>query len=231
MELGYRFHVYDKAKPAAAAAAQSAFASAHPYTYVQLADLLDDTRLLAVRQELSKLHRTFKETDLFKLYQTGDLGNLDRSDPTHAAALPQTLALRDALYSDAFRAFVRRVTGHADGHSAILVVPQLASLVSWGYLSRTLAALGIRDEPLRFGGRPRGPTGVADISGCFSRPRLRSAHRTDRLLMQRVRARKPLALPRRRHRHALRLVHPLPLASGAAVGAAPGRGARALRHR
>ena len=99
--------------PAAAAAAQSAFASAHPYTYVQLADLLDDTRLLAVRQELSKLHRTFKETDLFKLYQTGDLGNLDRSDPTHAAALPQTLALRDALYSDAFRAFVRRVTGHA----------------------------------------------------------------------------------------------------------------------
>ena len=80
---------------------------------MQLAGLLDDTRLLAVRQELSKLHRTFKETDLFKLYQTGDLGNLDPSDPTHAAALPQTLALRDALYSDAFRAFVRHVTGHA----------------------------------------------------------------------------------------------------------------------
>jgi len=103
----------ERLAPAAAAAAQSAFASAHPYTYVQLAGLLDDTRLLAVRQELSKLHRTFKETDLFKLYQTGDLGNLDPSDPTHAAALPQTLALRDALYSDAFRAFVRHVTGHA----------------------------------------------------------------------------------------------------------------------
>lgn len=49
--------------------------------------------------------------------------------------------------------------------------------------------------------------------------------------MQRVRARKPLALPRRCHRHALRLVHPLPLASGAAVGATPGRCARALRYR
>ena len=103
----------EKLGPAATAAARSAFASAYPYTYVQLAGLLDDTRLRAVRQELSKLHRTFKETDLFKVYQTGDLGNLDRSDPTHAAALPQTLALRDALYSDAFRAFVRRVTGCA----------------------------------------------------------------------------------------------------------------------
>ena len=99
--------------PAAAAAAHSAFVSAHPYTYVQLADLLNDMRLQEVRQELSKLHRTFKETDLFKVYQTGDLGNLDSADPTHAAALPQTLALRDALYSDAFRAFVRRVTGCA----------------------------------------------------------------------------------------------------------------------
>jgi len=79
--------------------------------------------------------------------------------------------------------------------------------------------------------RPRGPAGVVDIAGCFSCPRLRSAHRTDRLLMQRVRAWKPPALPRRRHRHALRLVHPLPLTSGAAVGTPPGRGARALRDR
>ncbi len=101
----------EKLAPAATGAAQQAFMSATPYTYVHLAGLLDDARLRAVREELSQLHRTFKETDLFKVFQTGDLGNLDPTDPTHVAALPQTLALRDALYSPAFRAFVRRVTG------------------------------------------------------------------------------------------------------------------------
>ena len=101
----------EKLGPAATAAARSAFASAYPYTYVQLAGLLDDTRLRAVRQELSKLHRTFKETDLFKVYQTGDLANLDPADPRHAAALPRTMALRSALYSSEFRAWVRQLTG------------------------------------------------------------------------------------------------------------------------
>ena len=80
------------------------------------------------------LHRTFKETDLFKVYQTGDLGNLDRSDPTHAAALPQTLALRDALYSDAFRAFMGRTLSDAEGVQLrdLRLIHGLASR-AWGH--------------------------------------------------------------------------------------------------
>lgn len=36
----------------------------------------------ALRQEMvDALSANFKETDLFKLYQTGDLANLDASDP------------------------------------------------------------------------------------------------------------------------------------------------------
>ena len=120
----------EKLAPAATGAAQQAFMSATPYTYVHLAGLLDDARLRAVREELSQLHRTFKETDLFKVFQTGDLGNLDPTDPTHVAALPQTLSLRDALYSPAFRAFVRRVTGcppHSTHAYGSLLPPQHGS--------------------------------------------------------------------------------------------------------
>ena len=97
----------------AAAAAQQSFASAHPYTYVKLHGLLDESRLLKVRNELAQLRRTFKETDLFKVFQTGDLANIDPNEPLHAAELSETIALREALYSDAFRGFVRRVTGCA----------------------------------------------------------------------------------------------------------------------
>ncbi len=106
------FHA-EKLAPAAANAARMSFRAAAPYTHVELHGLFEDARLRAVREELAQLQRTFKETDLFKVYQTGDLGNIDPNEPTHMAALPETLALRDALYSDAFRAFVRRVTGCA----------------------------------------------------------------------------------------------------------------------
>lgn len=83
-----------------------------PYPHAWLPPgLFDRSALLAVREELAALQRTFKETDLFKVYQTGDLANLDPADPTHAARLPQTLRLRSALYSPAFRAWVRQLTG------------------------------------------------------------------------------------------------------------------------
>ena len=94
-------------------ALRAQFAASQPYLHIQLHDVFGDAALRAVRAELSSLHRTFKETDLFKVWQTGDLGNLDAADATHAAALPATIALRDALYTPAFRAFVRRVTGCA----------------------------------------------------------------------------------------------------------------------
>lgn len=35
-----------------------------------------------MREEMiANLSSTFKETDLYKVYQTGDLGNLDPNDP------------------------------------------------------------------------------------------------------------------------------------------------------
>lgn len=85
-----------------------------PYPHQWLPGLFDRSALLAVREELGSLQRTFKETDLFKVYQTGDLANVDPSDPVHAAQLPHTIRLRSALYSPAFRAWVSNLTGCAE---------------------------------------------------------------------------------------------------------------------
>jgi hypothetical protein len=88
-------------------------AALHPFPYPHkvLPGLFDRATLLAVREELGSLQRSFKETDLFRVFQTGDLANMDPSDPVHAAQLPHTLRLRSALYSPAFRAWVSQLTG------------------------------------------------------------------------------------------------------------------------
>ena len=77
----------------------ASFAAASPFAHAHLSSVFEPSALLAVRKELSLLQSTFKETDLFKVYQTGDLANLDAANPEHAAALPSTIALRAALYS------------------------------------------------------------------------------------------------------------------------------------
>lgn len=67
---------------------------------------------MQVREEIiTNLQATYKETDLFKVFQTGDLANIDKDDEQHASKLPGLLALRTALYSDEFRQLVRDVTG------------------------------------------------------------------------------------------------------------------------
>lgn len=65
-----------------------------------------------VRDEIiDNIEATYKETDLFKMLQTGDLANMDRLDASSAARLPSVLRLRDALYAPEFRDFISQVTG------------------------------------------------------------------------------------------------------------------------
>lgn len=54
---------------------------------------------------------TPKETDIYKIHQSGDLANLDGLEDEALAKLPSLLALRDAIYSDAFRNYVSHITG------------------------------------------------------------------------------------------------------------------------
>lgn len=53
---------------------------------------------------------TPKETDIYKIHQSGDLANLDGLDDEALAKLPSLLALRDAIYSEAFRKYVSHIT-------------------------------------------------------------------------------------------------------------------------
>lgn len=54
---------------------------------------------------------TPKETDIYKIHQSGDLANLDGLDDQALAKLPSLLQLRDALYSQPFRRYVSAITG------------------------------------------------------------------------------------------------------------------------
>lgn len=75
-------------------------------------DLIDDALLRSVRTEaLTSLHFTPKETDIYRIHQSGDLANLDGLPRAMQKLLPSLRQLRDALYSKAFRDYVCAVTG------------------------------------------------------------------------------------------------------------------------
>jgi Rps23 Pro-64 3,4-dihydroxylase Tpa1-like proline 4-hydroxylase len=96
----------------ARAALAAAYTVSAPFPHALVPDLVDPALLRAARDEIiDNVSATYKETDLFKMLQTGDLANLDRLDAAAAARLPALLRLRDALYSPEFRAFIEQVTG------------------------------------------------------------------------------------------------------------------------
>ena len=52
-----------------------------------------------------------RATDIYKIYQSGDLANLDGLDDSSLSLLPSLLDLRNALYSSEFREYLSTVTG------------------------------------------------------------------------------------------------------------------------
>ncbi|KAL2118971.1 hypothetical protein VTJ04DRAFT_5930 [Mycothermus thermophilus] len=88
------------------------YAASTPYKHSVISELVDDTLLRKVRDEIkANVHFTPKETDIYKIHQSGDLANLDGLEDEALAKLPSLLALRDALYSQTFRDFVSHITG------------------------------------------------------------------------------------------------------------------------
>ena len=115
-------------------ALKAQYQSSSPYKHCVVSELCSHERALLIEREVrTGLKADFKETDLFKVYQTPDLGNLGlcsggegggvdndgraafAAGGTTAAAAhwdaPQLIALRDALYSERFREWVAEVTG------------------------------------------------------------------------------------------------------------------------
>ncbi|GAB0137151.1 hypothetical protein EsDP_00005431 [Epichloe bromicola] len=88
------------------------YATSAPYKHAVIHELVDDKLLRSVRDEVrNNVQFTPKETDIYKIHQSGDLANLDGLDDESLAKLPSLLALRDALYSETFRNYVSSITG------------------------------------------------------------------------------------------------------------------------
>ena len=91
-----------------------------PYKHIVLHDLCDVERMKQVHLEMTEkpgLNSTFKETDLFKVFQTQELSLIENEVKAGSGAnegFQQLLALRSALYSPEFRAFIQEITGCND---------------------------------------------------------------------------------------------------------------------
>ncbi|KAG6861832.1 hypothetical protein C0995_011129 [Termitomyces sp. Mi166 len=89
-----------------------AYEAARPFKYAVVEKLFQDDLLKKVKDEcLSELSFTEKETDIYKVNQTGDLASLNYLTDAQISLLPNILALRNALYSEKFRSFLQTVTG------------------------------------------------------------------------------------------------------------------------
>ncbi|KAM3428282.1 hypothetical protein NHJ13734_008657 [Beauveria thailandica] len=88
------------------------YAESSPYKHAVIHELVNDKLLRSVRDEVrANVHFTPKETDIYKIHQSGDLANLDGLDDESLAKLPSLLTLRDAIYSESFRHYVAGITG------------------------------------------------------------------------------------------------------------------------
>jgi len=83
-----------------------------PYHHAVVDGLINDGLLRGARHEIvEELAFTEKETDIYKVNQTGDLANLDGLPAEEAARLKNLMAVRNAIYSEEFRGWIQKVTG------------------------------------------------------------------------------------------------------------------------
>ena len=83
-----------------------------PYSHVVAKDVFNDSFLRRCLLELkTSLSANFKETDLFKVYQTIDLANLEEQVIDPYSQVPSLIQLRETLYSQDFKSYVSIATG------------------------------------------------------------------------------------------------------------------------
>ncbi|KAF2157708.1 hypothetical protein K461DRAFT_250879 [Myriangium duriaei CBS 260.36] len=91
---------------------RDSYAASGPYKHAVVQPLISDSLLRSVRQEIiDNIHFTPKETDIYRIFQSGDLANLDGLPEAALSKLPSLLRLRDALYSAEFRSWISTVSG------------------------------------------------------------------------------------------------------------------------
>lgn len=105
----FQSHVFE---PSFKAQLTQSIKDSQPYRWGTIKNIISDDLLRNVRKEImSEIEFTKKETDIYKVYQSGDLANLSAMPPDLLARLPSMYKLRSAIYSQAFRSFISDVTG------------------------------------------------------------------------------------------------------------------------
>lgn len=90
----------------------AACAQSQPYHHGAVRPLLDDALLRAARDEIvEELRFADKETDIYKVNQTGDLANLDGLPEEEKDRLKNLMKVRNAIFSKEFQAVVQKITG------------------------------------------------------------------------------------------------------------------------
>jgi len=84
------------------------YATAQPFPHGCLPTLLSPNTLETILSELkNNLKATFKESDLFKFYQTLDVGNLTpETNSELCTKMPTLIKMKECLYSEPFRAYI-----------------------------------------------------------------------------------------------------------------------------
>lgn len=91
------------------ASIQSEYRNNKPYAHAQIHSLFQPEFLLSVKEEIkSQTKVNFKESDLFRVYQSIDLANLVPNSPL-ATQLPDVMRLREVLYSQEWRSFMEKL--------------------------------------------------------------------------------------------------------------------------
>jgi Rps23 Pro-64 3,4-dihydroxylase Tpa1-like proline 4-hydroxylase len=91
------------------------YAMATPYPHGRMEKMFREGFLEKVLDEVKSTSVVkFKESDLFRVYQSIDLGNL-ADDAPQAMELPSLLELKRAIYSREYRNFIERVVGIPQG--------------------------------------------------------------------------------------------------------------------
>jgi len=84
--------------------------NAKPYAHGVIPDLFQSSFAKKVLEEFkNNMKAKYKESDLFRVYQSIDLGNLDPNHASNHELMPNVMRLREILYSQAYRSFIEKV--------------------------------------------------------------------------------------------------------------------------
>jgi Rps23 Pro-64 3,4-dihydroxylase Tpa1-like proline 4-hydroxylase len=90
------------------------YKSSKPYNHAALPKVFRPDFIDAAIHEIQHNSKVnFKESDLFRVYQSMDLANLTKEE--HAEAMPNVWKLRNVLYSKEWRNYIERVCGLPEG--------------------------------------------------------------------------------------------------------------------